>query len=146
MEKGARKIERFIKIEGKVSVGDRAVVIMGTDVYKHLMEAKEGEVPLGKDLHPMTTVPCGVAIDAATESCSYDLTGIDTLRAMSFELENPILPEGELSASALVMLISRRHVEVSVEVVQQNRIILKGRVVLVKVRNNKATELKDVTG
>lgn len=146
MRKGALKIEHFIKVDGKVSVGDKAVVYMSTDVYKHLMEAEEGNKPLGKDLHPMTTVPCGLAIDAATEACSYEKTGIATLRAMSFELENSILPEDDLCAEAIVVLIGKRHVEVAVEVIQKDRVLLKGRVILVRVSNNRAQELSAFVG
>ncbi len=145
MRKGALKIERSIKNNGKVNVGDKAVVYMATDVFKHLMES-EGDLPLGKDLHPMTIVPCGIAIDAATEACSFEKTGIDTLRAMSFELESPINPDVTLTALAEIMLIGRRHVEVDVEVKQNERLILKGRVVLVRVREKKAQELKAFEG
>lgn len=145
MRKGALKIERSIKNSGKVNVGDKAVVYMATDVFKHLMES-EGDLPLGKDLHPMTIVPCGIAIDAATEACSFEKTGIDTLRAMSFELESPINPDVTLTALAEIMLIGRRHVEVDVEVKQNERLILKGRVVLVRVREKKAQELKAFEG
>lgn len=145
MKKGALRVERSIKTNGKVSAGDKAVVYMATDVYKHLMES-EGDLPLGKDLHPMTIVPCGIAIDAATEACSFEKTGIDTLRAMSFELESPINPFDTLTALAEIMLIGRRHVEVVVEVKQNERLILKGRVVLVRVREKKAQELKAFEG
>jgi len=146
VEKGAREIIRMLKSEGKISVGDKATVYMGTDVYNHLMEAENGERALGKDLHPMTTVPCGVAIDAATEAAASDLTGVDTLKAMSFDLENPIQPQGLLTSSAEIVLIGRRHIEVAVEVTQNDKILLKGRVILVKVRNNKAQELSSVIG
>lgn len=145
MEKGARKIVRTPKTPGKISVGDKAEVIMGTDVYNYLMESTDG-VPVGKDLHPMTTFPCGLAIDAATEATSCDLTGVGTLKAMSFDLENPIQPEGELVGSAEVVLIGRRHVEVAVEVVQNQRVILNGRVIMVKVRDGRAQELGDLVG
>jgi hypothetical protein len=146
MQKGALKIEKQAKNPGKVSVGDRAKVYMATDVYNFLMEAEAGELPIGKDLHPMTTVPCGLAIDAATEACSANKTGIGTLRAMSFEMESPILPEGELIASAEVLLIGNRHVEVVVEVFQTNKLLLKGRIVLVRVSQNRATELQPFQG
>ena len=68
------------------------------------------------------------------------------MKAMSFDLENPIQPEGELVGSAEVVLIGRRHVEVAVEVVQNQRVILNGRVIMVKVRDGRAQELGDLVG
>lgn len=48
--------------------------------------------------------------------------------------------------SAEVVLIGRRHVEVAVEVVQNQRVILNGRVIMVKVRDGRAQELGDLVG
>jgi acyl-coenzyme A thioesterase PaaI-like protein len=91
----------------------------------------------------MTTVPLGLAIDAAIEAAGgYDLE-VTTLRYCSFSMEAPTSNQRPLRATGTVSKIGRRHVETEVEVWEQNRLILRGQVGLVRVRGGRATEITD---
>ena len=99
--------------------------------------------PLGRGIHPMTTVPLGLGIDAAIEAAGgYDLE-VTTLRYSNFSMEAPTSNRRPLRAVGTVTEIGRRHVEVRVEVWEMDRLILKGSVGLVRVRGGRAVPIDD---
>src|SRR5215210_1737412 len=73
---------------GKISLDDEATVEEGPELLQLLMRPHEGApAPLGRGIHPMTTVPLGLAIDAAIEAAGgYDLD-VTTLRYCNFSME-----------------------------------------------------------
>lgn len=147
-----------------ITVGDRARVRLYPGIFDLLMNpVAGGRVPVGKDLHPMTTVPVGIAIDAATEACGHSQTGVGVLRALEISMEAPVSMNLPLEAVARVAEVGARHVTVAVDVVEvgevgvaaavveeegraeegrtqprPGRLILRGKVVLVKVVGGKA--------
>ena len=91
----------------------------------------------------MTTVPLGLAIDAAIEAAGgYDLE-VTTLRYCSFSMEAPTSNRRPLRSSATITRIGRRHVEADVSVWEMDRLILKGTVGLVRARGGRAIPLED---
>jgi hypothetical protein len=130
-----------------VSLGDEAVVEEGPELLQLLMRPYTGSTaPLGRGIHPMTTVPLGLAIDAAIEAAGgYDLD-VTTLRYCSFSMEAFTSNRRPLRATGRIVRLGRRHVEAEVEVREGERLILTGRVGLVRVRGGRATDLADRTG
>jgi hypothetical protein len=130
-----------------VSLGDEAVVEEGPELLQLLMRPfAGGTAPLGRGIHPMTTVPLGLAIDAAIEAAGgYDLD-VTTLRYCSFSMEAFTSNRHPLRATGRIVRLGRRHVEAEVEVREGERLILTGRVGLVRVRGGRATDLADRTG
>lgn len=129
-----------------ITVGDLARVRLHPGIFDLLMNPVAGSrVPLGKDLHPMTTIPAGIAIDAATEACGHSQTGVGVLRALEISMEAPVSMNLPLEAVARVTEIGVRHVTAGVEVVEltepAGRLILRGKVVLVKVVGGKAAPI-----
>lgn len=131
---------------GKISLDDEATVEEGPELLQLLMRPYEGApAPLGRGIHPMTTVPLGLAIDAAIEAAGgYDVD-VTTLRYCNFSMEAFTSNRQALRATGRVVRLGRRHVEVEVEVWETERLILRGRVGLVRVRGGKAMPLGDRT-
>ena len=129
---------------GKVSLGDSATLEEGPELLKLLMRPYgPNSFPLGRGIHPMTTVPLGLAIDAAIEAAGgYDLE-VTTLRYCRFSMEAPTSNQRTLRGSARVTLIGRRHVEVHAEVHELDRLILTAEIGLVRVRGGRAVGLAD---
>jgi acyl-coenzyme A thioesterase PaaI-like protein len=93
----------------------------------------------------MSTVPLGLAIDAAIEAAGgYDLD-VTTLRYSSFSMEAFTSNRRPLRATGRIVVIGRRHVEAEVEVWEVERLILKGRIGLVRARGGRAVDLSDRT-
>lgn len=91
----------------------------------------------------MTTVPLGLAVDAAIEAAGgYDLE-VTTLRYCRFSMEAPTSNRRPLRAAGTITRIGRRHIEVEVLVWEQSRLILKGELGLVRVRAGRAAPLDD---
>lgn len=139
-----RALSRRRRTPGRISLGDSAALEEGPELLKLLMRPYgPSSAPLGRGIHPMTTVPLGLAIDAAIEAAGgYDLE-VTTLRYCSFSMEAPTSNQRPLRATGTVSKIGRRHVETEVEVWEQNRLILRGQVGLVRVRGGRATEITD---
>jgi hypothetical protein len=143
-----------------IALGDEATLEEGPELLQLLMRpyatrdsraAPAGSppagpaAPLGRGIHPMTTVPLGLAIDAAIEAAGgYDLD-VTTLRYCSFTMESFTSNRRALQATGRIVRLGRRHIEAEVEVHEGERLILTGRVGLVRVRGGKATELGDRT-
>ncbi|MBE3584205.1 MAG: hypothetical protein IMX01_08850 [Limnochordaceae bacterium] len=168
--------------KGFVTPGDWAQTRLLPGIFDLLMNPLAGSaVPVGKNLHPMTIIPAGIAIDAATEACGEEETGVGVLRALEISMESPVSMKAPLEAIARVAEVGAHHVGVTVEVYevyevpnsprpldserphplervgaadskascppkssgnqQPGRLILKGKVVLVKVVAGKAAPI-----
>lgn len=141
-----RALARRQQVPGKVTAADTATLEEGPELVKLLMRPYgANSFPLGRGIHPMTTVPLGLAIDAAIEAAGgYDLE-VTTLRYCSFSMEAPMSNQRPLRANGTVTQIGRRHVEVEVQVLENDRLILKGQIGLVRVRGGRAMEVGDRT-
>lgn len=139
-----RALEYRRKFQRKIAPGDSAILEEGPELLQLLMRPYgASSAPLGRGIHPMTTVPLGLAIDAAIEAAGgYDLE-VTTLRYCSFSMEAPTSNRRPLRGSATITKIGRRHVEADVSVWELDRLILKGTVGLVRARGGRATPLED---
>jgi hypothetical protein len=139
-----RALEHRRRSADGISLGDSATLEEGPELLQLLMRHYGGaSFPLGRGIHPMTTVPLGLAIDAAIEAAGgYDLE-VTTLRYCRFSMESSTSNRRPLRATGAVSRIGRRHVEVTVQVWEQSRLILKGEVGLVRVRGGRAVPLDD---
>jgi len=132
--------------EGTISLGDEATLEQGPELLRLLMRPPEGgRVPLGRGIHPMTTVPLGLAIDAAIEAAGGYALDVTTLRYCAFSMEAPTSNRRPLRATARVVHLGRRHLETEVEVWEVDRLVLRGRIGLVRVRGGRAVDLADRT-
>lgn len=139
-----RAIEYQRKTPGKISRGDSATLEEGPELLRLLMRPYgPATFPLGRGIHPMTTVPLGLAVDAAIEAAGGYPLEVTTLRYCTFSMEASTTNRRPLRATAAVSGIGRRHVEVTVEVWELDRLVLKGQVGLVRVRAGKATPIDD---
>ncbi len=139
-----RALSRRQQTRRRISPGDSATLEEGPELIKLLMRPYgPSSFPLGRGIHPMTTVPLGLAIDAAIEAAGgYDLE-VTTLRYCSFSMEAPMSNQRPLRATGTVTKIGRRHVEAEVAVWELDRLILKGQVGLVLARGGRALEIAD---
>jgi hypothetical protein len=131
----------------RISLGDEATLEEGPELLRLLMRPYgSAAFPLGRGIHPMTTVPLGLAIDAAIEAAGgYDLE-VTTLRYGTFTMEAPTSNRRPLRATARIVDIGPRHVEAEAEVWERDRLILRTRVGLVRVRSGRAVSIADRTG
>jgi hypothetical protein len=131
----------------RITVGDVATLRCSDELLRLLMTRyRDAEAPLGRALHPMTTVPAGLAIDAAIESVGGYRLGVTTLRYATFSMEAPTSNRRPLDATARVDVVGRRHVEVESVVTEGARTILVGRFGLVRVVRGRAAPLGPLTG
>ena len=127
-----------------ISLGDEATLEEGPELLKLLMKPYgAASFPLGRGIHPMTTVPLGLAIDAAIEAAGGYALEVTTLRYCTFSMEAPTSNRRGLRAVARIVEIGRRHVDADAEVWEQNRLILRTRIGLVRVRGGRAVPLAD---
>ena|SRR5688572_678935 len=139
-----RALARRQQLPGKVSVGDDATLEEGPELLKLLMRPYgPNSFPLGRGIHPMSTVPLGLAIDAAIEAAGGYALEVTTLRYCRFSMEAPTSNQRTLRATAQVTTIGRRHVETEAQVYELERLILKAEIGLVRVRGGRAVELAD---
>src|SRR5262249_3493029 len=133
--------------QGTISLGDEATVEEGPELLQLLMRPYgNASAPLGRGIHPMTTVPLGLAIDAAIEAAGGYALDVTTLRYCSFSMEAFPSNRRPLQATGRIIGLGRRHLEAEVEVREGERLILRGRVGLVRVRGGRASPLADRTG
>jgi hypothetical protein len=132
------------KHQRKISLGDSALLEEGPELLQLLMRPYgRHNFPLGRGIHPMTTVPLGLAIDAAIEAAGgYDLE-VTTLRYCNFSMEAPTSNRRPLRAAGTITKIGRRHLEVDVSVWELDRLVLRGTVGLVRARGGSAVPLAD---
>ena len=141
-----RTITAHRRYSDLICVGDEATLEEGPELLHLLMQPYGGAgFPLGRGIHPMTTVPLGLAIDAAIEAAGgYDLE-VTTLRYGTFTMEAPTSNRRPLRATARIVDIGPRHVEAEAEVWERDRLILRTRVGLVRVRSGRAVSIADRT-
>jgi hypothetical protein len=131
----------------RINVGDSATVRCSDELLRLLMTRYRGaKAPLGRAIHPMTTVPAGLAIDASIEAVGGYRLEVTTLRYADFSLDAPTSNRRPLQAVARVEIVARRHVEVSCVVTEGARTILTGRFGLVRVVRGRATPLGTLAG
>jgi hypothetical protein len=129
-----------------ICVGDEATLEEGPELLKLLMRPYGGaSFPLGRGIHPMTTVPLGLAIDAAIEAAGGYPLEVTTLRYCTFSMESPTSNQRSLRATARIVEVGRRHVDAEVDVWELDRLILRSRIGLVRVRGGRAVPLDDRT-
>jgi hypothetical protein len=139
-----RALARRQQVPGRISLGDSATLEEGPELLKLLMRPYgPNTFPLGRGVHPMTTVPLGLAVDAAIEAAGgYDLE-VTTLRYCRFSMEAPTSNQRTLRGSARITRIGPRHVEAHAEVHELERLILAAEIGLVRVRGGRAVALSD---
>ena len=136
------------RLESDVRNSGIAPVITGKrNVWLQLLMRPHGDAPfpLGRGIHPMTTVPLGLAVDAAIEAAGGYALDVTTLRYCSLTMEAPTSNRRALRATGTIVRLGRRHLEAAVEVWEVERLILRGRVGLVRVRGGRAVPLADRT-
>ena len=140
-------VTRRRRREDIISLGDEATMEEGPELLQLLMRPFSGaSFPLGRGIHPMTTVPLGLAIDAAIEAAGGYALDVTTLRYCSFSMEAPTSNRRALRGTAVVTEIGRRHVECRAEVWESDRLILKASIGLVRARGGRAVTIADRTG
>lgn len=128
----------------RIAVGDTATLRCTDELLRLLMSRHRAAAePLGRAIHPMTTVPVGLAIDAAIEAAGGYLLEVTTLRYATFSMEAPTSNRRPLVATARVEAIGDRHVDVTCVVSEGARTILTGRFGLVRVVRGRAARLSD---
>lgn len=116
----------------------------GPELLQLLMRPYEDAAsPLGRAIHPMTTVPLGLAIDAAIEAAGGYPLEVTTLRYCRFSMEAFTSNRRALRATARVAELGRRHLEAAAEVWELDRLILNATIGLVRVRGGRAVALAD---
>ncbi len=141
-----RTVEQRRRQQQVISLGDEVTLEEGPELLQLLMRPFGGAgAPLGRGIHPMTTVPLGLAIDAAIEAAGGYPLEVTTLRYCSFSMEAFTSNRRALRATARISQLGRRHVETEVEVWEVDRLILRGKVGLVRVRAGRAVDLSDRT-
>ena len=135
-------VELRRKQTGAITLGDTATLEDGPELLRLLMRPYgKATAPLGRGLHPMTAVPLGLAIDAAIESAGGYALEVTSLRYCHFSMEAPTSNRRPLRATAEVVELGRRHVETAIEVWEVDRLILRGRIGLCRVRAGRAVPL-----
>lgn len=133
--------------DGVITLGDEATLEEGPELMQMLMRPqRDASFPLGRGIHPMTTVPLGLAVDAAIEAAGGYALDVTTLRYCQFSMESFTSNHRPLRATGRVVELGRRHVETEVEVWEVDRLILKGRVGLVRSRGGRALLIDDRVG
>ncbi len=131
----------------RIAVGDWARLRCSDELLRLLMSRyRDATAPLGRAIHPMTTVPLGLAIDAAIEAAGGARLEVTTLRYSSFSMEAPTSNRRPLLATARIEVVGRRHVEVACVVAEGDRTILTGRFGLVRVVRGRAAPLGPLAG
>jgi hypothetical protein len=132
------------RYQGRIALGDSATLEEGPELLQLLMRPYGPSThPLGRGIHPMTTVPLGLAIDAAIEAAGGYALEVTTLRYCHFSMEAPTSNRRPLRAAATVTKIGSRHLECDVTVWELGRVVLRGQVGLVRVRGGRAVALDD---
>jgi hypothetical protein len=141
-----RLLQRCQQRPGRITPGDWCEVDEGPQLLQLLMRPFAGAVhPLGRGIHPMTTVPLGLAIDTAIKAVDGEANGVSVLRFCEFSMESFTSNWRSLRARTTVKAIGRRHVRVEAHVWENDRMILRGEVGLVRVRGGRAVSLADLT-
>lgn len=122
-------------VPGRISLGDWAEVELESGILTFLMYKEEREsLPVGHRTHPMTTIPIGLAVDAAIVAASGKETGVDVLRACEAVFESPILEDESVVARGEVVELGRRHIKANATLksLADGRLLTRVQVVLVR--------------
>ena len=129
------------KNEKRVFIGDSALLELSPDTIITMMS---GDPPPGRGLHPLSSIPFGLAVDAAIQACGKGITGMDVLKAAEVSLPAKLVKEEPMFACGVVKKIGNRNVECSAEIYQVTNgvkiTIMQAKVILVRVVNGKASE------
>ncbi len=130
------------RVPGRISLGDAATLEDGPELLQRLLRPEPGQVfPLGRGIHPMTTVPLGLAIEAAIAAINGTALDVGVLRYCSCSMEHFTSNRRPLRAVARVAELGARHVECAVEVWERERRICTARIGLCQVRGGRAAPL-----
>ena len=125
------------KVPRRISLGDAATLEDGPELLQRLLRPEPGQAfALGRGIHPMTTVPLGLAIEAAITAINGTV-----LRYCSCSMEHFTSNRRPLRAVARVAELGARHVECAVEVWEPERLICTARIGLCQVRGGRAAPL-----
>jgi hypothetical protein len=126
----------------RVALGDTVTLVDGPALHQHLSEPVPGrDHAIGRAIHPGTTVPLGLAIDAAIQAVNGKVLRIGTLRYCSVSLESRVSKTRPLQATARVVALGARHVECVSEVREDERLICRARIGLCQVKDGRAASL-----
>ncbi len=132
------------RVADRIALGDTATLEDGPALLQHLRAPVPGETfALGTAIHPLTTVPLGLAIDAAIVAANGRVLSISHLRYCSFSMERIIStdPPRPLRAIARVAELGAHHLECVVEVREDEHLICQARIGLCQVREGRAAPL-----
>ena len=130
------------KVPRHISLGDAATLEDGPELLQRLLRPEPGQAfALGRGIHPMTTVPLGLAIEAAITAINGTVLDVAVLRYCSCSMEHFTSNRRPLRAVARVAELGARHVECAVEVWEPERLICTARIGLCRVRGGRAAPL-----
>ena len=103
---------------------------------------EKGENP-GKHVHPMSGIPLGLGIHAAIVAVGGRENGVDVLRRCECSYESPVPFDEPVVASAEVVALATRSVRCRVEVrgESDNRLLMKGDIILVHSKDGAAQSI-----
>ena len=137
-----RVIAERRRVTDRIALGDTATLEDGPALLQHLRERAPGQTfALGTAIHPLTTVPLGLAIDAAILAANGRTLSISHLRYCSFSMERAISTDRPLRATARVAELGAHHLECVVEVREDEHLICEARIGLCQVREGRAAPL-----
>ncbi|MAG36808.1 MAG: hypothetical protein CL878_11285 [Dehalococcoidia bacterium] len=126
----------------RIALGDTATLEDSPALLQHLRERAPGQTfALGTAIHPLTTIPLGLAIDAAILAVNGRALKIAHLRYSSFSMERIIATTRPLRAVARVAELGAHHIECVVEVWEDEHLVCKARIGLCQVRDGRAALL-----
>jgi hypothetical protein len=126
----------------KIALGDTVTIEDGPELLIHLAsKVPEQSHGVGIAMHPGTTVPLGLGIDAAIEAADGRRLGLNVLRYCSFSMERRITRDLPFRAIGRVAELGARHVECTAEVWQGDHVVCKLRVGLCQPRDGQAAPL-----
>ena len=137
-----RVIAEQRRVADRIALGDTATLEDGPALLQHLRERAPGQTfVLGTAIHPLTTIPLGLAIDAAILAANGRTLSISHLRYCSFSMERVISTDRPLRARARVAELGAHHLECVVEVREDEHLICQARIGLCQVREGRAAPL-----
>ncbi len=137
-----RVISERRRVADRIALGDTATLEDSPALLRHLRALAPGQTfALGTAIHPLTTIPLGLAIDAAILAANGRALAISHLRYCSFSMERIISTEQPLRAIARVAELGTHHLECVVEVREDEHLICQARIGLCQVREGRAAAL-----
>jgi len=126
----------------RIALGDSAILEDSPGLLQHLRAPVSGQTyALGTAIHPLTTIPLGLAIDAAILAANGRLLKISHLRYSSFSMEGATSAIRPLKAEARVVELGEHHIECCVDVWENEQLICRARIGLCQVMDGCAASL-----